>query len=447
MGIVKIKKSLTAAELRHRAEVQLEFDAPEADFSRSSDETQRLLHELQVHQIELEMQNAELRKTRDEVETSLNKYTDLYDFAPVGYFTLDCDGVIRAVNLTGASLLRIERTRLFGRHFEQIVSDVHRPIFTEYIRKATESHARETCEVELLKEGRNPFFVQIKAVIAPSRQECRLAVIDITDHRKDQDAINEKQREIEELNRTLEDRISQAVDDLRMKDQLLILQDRRAVLGDMINNIAHQWRQPLNVLGLYVQDLAHAYETAEFNKKYLDTCVGKSMQLIMHMSQTIEDFMDFCRPDREEKTFRVDRVVEKTILLFKDYLKIQNISISFNVEGEPEIKGYPNEYAHVLLNILMNARDELVGHNVADARISIHAFDEEGTSVVTIADNAGGIPDEIMGSLFDPYISTKEPEKGTGVGLFMSKTIIEKNMNGRLTVHNSTEGAVFRIEV
>ena len=109
--------------------------------------------------------------------------------------------------------------------------------------------------------------------------------------------------------------------------------------------------------------------------------------------------------------------------------------------------GYPNEYAQVLLNILLNARDELVGHNVDDALISIHAFAEGGRSVVTITDNAGGIADEIIDSLFDPYFTTKEPDKGTGIGLFMSKTIIEKNMGGRLTVRNSGSGAEFRIEV
>ncbi|MFA7062084.1 MAG: ATP-binding protein, partial [Pedobacter sp.] len=121
--------------------------------------------------------------------------------------------------------------------------------------------------------------------------------------------------------------------------------------------------------------------------------------------------------------------------------------IAFDHEGSPMANGYPNEYAQVLLNILMNARDALVEQNVDCARISIHAFEDAGASVVIISDNADGIAEEIIDKLFDPYFTTKGPEKGTGIGLFMSKTIIEKNMGGKLTVRNTSSGAEFRIEV
>lgn len=114
---------------------------------------------------------------------------------------------------------------------------------------------------------------------------------------------------------------------------------------------------------------------------------------------------------------------------------------------DPTITGYPNEYAQVLLNILMNARDALLGHHVADALISIRIFSEGDTSVVTITDNAGGITGEIIDRVFDPYFTTKGPDKGTGIGLFMSKTIIEKNMAGKLTVSNTGSGAEFRIRI
>jgi len=140
-------------------------------------------------------------------------------------------------------------------------------------------------------------------------------------------------------------------------------------------------------------------------------------------------------------------VIEHTVSLIEKSFVDQQISIELTAEGCPTHSGYPNEYAQVLLNILMNARDELVARAVDDARISIHSFEAGGKSVVTIADNAGGIPEEIINRLFDPYFTSKEPDKGTGVGLFMSKTIIEKNMGGRLTVRNIGKGAEFRIEV
>jgi C4-dicarboxylate-specific signal transduction histidine kinase len=261
------------------------------------------------------------------------------------------------------------------------------------------------------------------------------------------DRLQSAYHNIAELNRTLEERIVQAVDDLRRKDQMLILQDRLAVMGEMINNIAHQWRQPLNTLGLIIQQLPLFYKSGEISEEMLKDYVGNSMELIQHMSQTIEDFRNFFKSDKEKVHFSVNQVIARTLALIEKSFKDQKIGIALHPEGDPMANGYPNEYAQVLLNILMNARDELVAHNVDDALISIHAFAEGGRSVVTITDNAGGIADEIIYRLFDPYFTTKGPDKGAGIGLFMSKTIIEKNMGGRLTVCNTGSGAEFRIEV
>jgi signal transduction histidine kinase len=218
-------------------------------------------------------------------------------------------------------------------------------------------------------------------------------------------------------------------------------------MGEMINNIAHQWRQPLNTLGLLIQQLPLFYDSNKFSREFLEVNTGRGMELIQNMSQTIEDFRNFFKPDKEMVTFGVNMVIRNSLALIEESLKGQKINIALNFEGDSMVNGYPNEYAQVLLNILMNARDAMIGHNGDDARILIHAFIEGGKSVVTISDNAGGIADEIIGRLFDPYFTTKGPDKGTGIGLFMSKTIIEKSMGGRLTVRNTGNGAEFRIEV
>jgi PAS domain S-box-containing protein len=274
-----------------------------------------------------------------------------------------------------------------------------------------------------------------------------LAMEDITERRHAEAALAEKRQELEELNSSLETRIAKAVDELRQKDQMLIQQDRLAVMGEMINNIAHQWRQPLNTLGLVIQQAPLFYDTAEFSREFLEKNTVTAMKLIQHMSRTIDDFRNFFRSDKKLVTFGVNKVISQTISLIEKSFEDQQIGIALQTEGDPVVSGYPNEYSQVLLNILMNARDALVEHNIADARICLHTFTDGGTTVVTIADNAGGIADEIIDKLFDPYFSTKGPDKGTGIGLFMSKTIIEKNMAGRLTVRNTGKGAEFRIEV
>jgi signal transduction histidine kinase len=227
----------------------------------------------------------------------------------------------------------------------------------------------------------------------------------------------------------------------------MILQDRLSVMGEMLNNIAHQWRQPLNTLGLIIQQALFYYDSAEFSREYLKENTGKAMKLIQHMSQTIDDFRYFFKTDKEKASFSVNQVIKHTISLIGKSFEVENIDVAFDFDGTPMVNGYPNEYSQVLLNILLNARDALVERKACDARISIHAFAEEGASVVTITDNAGGIANEIINRLFDPYFTTKGETNGTGIGLFMSKTIIEKNMGGSLTVRNTGSGAEFMIKV
>jgi len=238
-----------------------------------------------------------------------------------------------------------------------------------------------------------------------------------------------------------------AVEALREKEQLLIQQSRQAAMGEMIGNIAHQWRQPLNTLGLTVQQLLLMYDFGEFNREFLAKGVGKSMELVQHMSKTIDDFRNYFQPDREKVEFNLHDTIEKTMSLLEGSFNSQQIHISIVAREHPLICGYPNEFSQVLLNILINARDAIVERKIEKPEILISLRTEGSRAVVTISDNAGGIPEEIIGKIFDPYFTTKGPQAGTGVGLFMSKNIIEKNMGGSLTARNTPAGAEFRIEV
>jgi signal transduction histidine kinase len=239
----------------------------------------------------------------------------------------------------------------------------------------------------------------------------------------------------------------QSLEDLREKDFMLLQQSRLAAMGEMIGNIAHQWRQPLNTLGLTIQDLALSWELGEFCEELLQARVAKAMQVISHMSRTIDDFRNFFRPDKQKEPFKVSRVIGNALSLIGGSYKNLQIRVEVDTGSDPTITGYPNEFAQVLLNILNNARDALVARGQGEPAITIALHEAVGRTVVTIRDNAGGIPEKILDKIFDPYFSTKGPEQGTGLGLFMAKTIIETNMGGTLTVRNAGDGAEFRIEV
>jgi PAS domain S-box-containing protein len=238
-----------------------------------------------------------------------------------------------------------------------------------------------------------------------------------------------------------------AVEELRERDRLLLQQSRQAALGEMIGNIAHQWRQPLNALGLVIQEISLVYELGNFTKEHLDASIDEAMDIIFRMSQTIEDFSNFYKPDREKRWFKVNEVVTKSVLFIDASFREYGIAIDANAADDLEIKGYPNDYAQVLLNILMNARDAILERGTVNPRVTVRARMEKGRSVVTVSDNAGGIGEDMLERIFDLYFTTKESGLGTGIGLFMAKIIIEKNMGGRLSVRNAGYGAEFRIEV
>ena len=251
---------------------------------------------------------------------------------------------------------------------------------------------------------------------------------------------------LEKLRSETEERIH-AVEELRKRERLLIQQSRLAAMGEMLVNISHQWRQPLNVLGLKVQELGLSYKYGSFSEELLDDNIAKAMEIIQHMSQTISDFQDYLTPNKEKVRFSADQVITKTVSLIEETYQRQNISIQVISTGDPQITGFPNEYGQVLLNLFMNARDALLEQRVTDAQITVRSWAEHGKAVLTVTDNAGGIKEEILDKIFDAYFTTKELGKGTGVGLFMSKNIIEQNMGGRLSVRNVNGGAEFKIEV
>ena len=262
--------------------------------------------------------------------------------------------------------------------------------------------------------------------------------------------LEQQNAEMRETYRRLEQETKQRIgimEELREKDTLLIQQSRMAAMGEMLGNIAHFWRQPLNVLGLTVQELGLAYECGRFSKQLLDDNIAKAMEVLQHLSQTITEFRNLSAPDRDVSRFSVAEVIARTVALVEENFRQRGIALETATTGEPQIEGYPNEYAQVLLNILINARDALREHRTADARITVRASEENGRSVLTVTDNAGGISLDIIQKIFDPFFTTKQLGQGSGVGLFTAKAIIEKKMGGRLTVRNVEGGAEFRIEV
>jgi len=265
----------------------------------------------------------------------------------------------------------------------------------------------------------------------------------------DRDITERKRVELalEELNRTLQERIKDEVARNREKDRIMMVQSRQAAMGEMLGNVAHQWRQPLNIVGLIIQDLQDAQVHGQLSPEYLDKNVKRGMDVIQHMSQTIDDFRSFYRSDKEKQTFILNEVIERVLSFIEASFRNMKLTLDVHLEKAIKAEGYPNEFAQVLLNLLNNARDVLLERKVRSPKVTIRLVRHSGRAVVTIGDNGGGIPGNHLEHLFAPFFTTKEEGKGTGIGLYMSKNIIEKNMSGRLTARNTADGAEFRIEL
>lgn len=295
-------------------------------------------------------------------------------------------------------------------------------------------------KVYLHKNGTHIPIIIAGAMLDDERINGVAFVLEITERKRAELALKA-------LNDDLDKLVQQRTTQLREKDQILLMQSRQAAMGEMIGNISHQWRQPLNILGMQLQQLQLFYELGKFSKELLDKNVAGSMEVIQYMSKTIDDFRNFFRPDKEKSRFKILESINTCLLLMEGSLRNPLIDVDVVANDDPLIYGFPNEFAQVILNIMNNARDAIVERNVPEPKVTITIVNEGGCAVVTVTDNAGGIPEDIINKVFDPYFTTKGPQQGTGVGLFMSKAIIEKNMGGRLTAVKISGGTEFRIEV
>ena len=259
--------------------------------------------------------------------------------------------------------------------------------------------------------------------------------------------VQKRTDELEKLNESLEQRVFDGLKAHRQKDKMLIQQSKMAEMGDMLSMIAHQWRQPLNQMSYLFMNIDSAYEYKELTKEYLDDKLKEGNTLLEFMSVTIDDFRNYFRPDKSKEFVLVSDVVTTSVALMQKSLEVSGVELELETYGRDLTHIYKNEFIQVMLNLIKNAKDVLVDKNVKNPRIIIKSRCEKERLIVEVCDNGGGVDEKIIDKIFDPYFSTKDTQSGTGLGLYMSKMIIEEHLDGKLSVRNSEEGACFKIEI
>lgn len=409
-------------------------------------ESQRLEEGLYKHKNHLEemirLRTADLQKKSEELIESEEKFRLISSSAKEAILIIGTSEEITYWNPAAKSIFGYTEEEALGKDLHGLLAppryhEAFRSGFNRFRVTGQGPLIGQTLEVSAFRKSGEefPIEVSISAFQIKGRWQALGIIRDVTERKR----IEENLRQ---LNETLEQRVSEAVAMNMEKERLLIQQSRLAAMGEMIGNIAHQWRQPLNALGLLLANIKDAYEYHELNQAYLDREMVTGRRLIDKMSTTIDDFRNFFKPNKAKENFGLTEAIDNTLHLVRQSLENHGITIHVERGAEISANGFPNEFSQVLLNIFNNTKDALLERQIRAGEIHVSPGGDGKMAWVTIRDNAGGIADDILPKVFDPYFTTKE--KGTGIGLYMSKMIME-HMDGTLTARNVGQGAEFRL--
>ncbi len=264
--------------------------------------------------------------------------------------------------------------------------------------------------------------------------------------------LKNSQDELKELNKNLRKRVEKEIElklkkerEANEKERILSHQSKLASMGEMIGNIAHQWRQPLTALSSILINIELFFEKGKLTKEKLSNKINEANEQINFMSKTIDDFRNFFSSGKQKEIFNVSVPIKKVENLMSASLSNNDIKLCINIKDNFKLFVYPNEIAQALLNLVSNAKDVILERGIKNGYIKISTFIKDDKQIISIKDNAGGIKASPIEKIYEPYFSTKHATSGTGIGLYMTKTIIEKNNNGKIFVSNNDNGAVFMI--
>jgi len=256
--------------------------------------------------------------------------------------------------------------------------------------------------------------------------------------------VNEQTKELQELNKNLEQKVNNEIAKNEEKQKVMFWQSRLASLGQMLSNIAHQWRQPLTELNLTIYNMKK--NALIDNQEEVITSYNQSKEIVKNMSNTIEDFTNFFNPNKKKKLFNLKDSIQEAIFISERTIKDEHIFLKTNL-SDIEVVGITNELTQIIINLIQNAKDAFSVNKIQQKEIKITTSKDATNAIIEVKDNAGGISEENLEKIFEPYFTTKHSTSGTGLGLFMSKMICEQGFNGSLEVLNINSGVTFTIKI
>ena len=423
--------------LRRRAEARLKEKKAQSSPASEDDNAQRLVHELQVHQIELELQNEELHKARQDLEASLERYTDLYDFAPAGYFSLDYQGIILEANLAGAALLGSVRSRVIGQTLAGFLAYESLSEFNQFLERVRVSRTRQSCQVSTVRHGKQPRHLHIEGAPAELSEKdaskadeghVRLAVIDIT-----------KQKEAESKQKMLEVQLRQA--------------QKLEAIGILAGGIAHEFNNILAAIMGYAEMALEAAQIGKSDPQDMERVISSAVRA----RDLVRRIMTFSRTSTSaSKPICINQAVDQ---IAKMLLRIMPKQITIQSNLAPDlasINGDAGQMEQILMNLATNAKDTMP----EGGRLSIetsNVFLDEGFCrqhleilpgqyvLLKVSDTGLGMDESSLEHIYDPFFTTKEVGKGTGLGLSIVHGIVKSHGGHIFCQSKPGEGTSFDI--
>lgn len=258
--------------------------------------------------------------------------------------------------------------------------------------------------------------------------------------------VEQRTQELANLNRDLEKRVEEETTKRIEQERIVIQQAKMAAAGEMLGAITHQWKQPLSAISLATQLVFEDFKTGELEFATMERRMKLVQDRIQFLSDTMNEFRIFFKPNKEKCYFRPKIEIEKIVGIMCPHLDAARITVDVDMPDSLELLGFPNEFKQVALNLLNNARDAIMGNKTPNGRVIIRGFEQEGKTTISFLDNGGGIPEHVMQRLFEKFVTSKG-EEGTGIGLHLCQTIIEEHHGGRIKAVNHDNGVEFLIEL
>ncbi|MBF0520181.1 MAG: PAS domain-containing protein [Nitrospirae bacterium] len=413
-------------------------------FVTKDDELEQLVSTFNDLRMRTLISKKQLEQEKERIQVTLMSIGD-------GVIITNIDSHIELLNPVAEQLTGWPLKEAVGRYLSEVFNAVNEDTSAPVINPVEQCVAQGKSigadgNISLLKSHVKDIYIEYSvAPIKNKKGEIKRVVLvfrDITQRKQMAD-------EIKTINLNLQKRVDEEVSKNRTKDQLMFEQSKYISMNELLMNISHHWRQPLCAIGVSIQDIKDAYLHGDLDELYITNNVNNSMSELVKLSETIDNFRNFYIQEEEQLEFNIADEINKAESLLSGYVRDKGIVIDKELDESLTIQGFPNEFAHVILNILTNAKDKFEERKITAGiiKVKLNKDSTTGKVIISVSDNGGEIPNDIINKVFDPYFTTGDITLRTGMGLYMAKVIVEQNMKGTISVRNIDGWCEFRIEI